>query len=160
MGKRGGRAVDERNAAHVAGRGKTRKIPHHAAAQRQHRVAARKAVLQHHAQHLAKVLEAFGALSLRQHHRHALPALCKNRFDVFFRHAGIAHHQNTPVQVDELPYAFEHAAFDDDIVAAHAKPHCQFHSKHSFFFSYTPSTRTVRQTSPSARKSSCERSAE
>ena len=116
--KRRGGAVDERNAPHIAGRGKARKVPYNAAAKRQHRVAAGKAVLQHHGEQLAEALQALGPLALRQHYGHALPALGQYGFQVCLRNSGVAYHQHAAVQVDQLPYARKAALLDNDVIAA------------------------------------------
>lgn len=77
---------------------------------------------------MAEALQALGPLALRQHHGHALPALGQYGFQVCLRNSGVAYHQHAAVQVDQLPHARKAALLDNDVIAAHAKAHRQFHT--------------------------------
>ena len=138
-GKGGGGAVDEVDAPHVDGSGKTGQIAHHAAAYGDHQIAA---ALEDGFQNF----KALAGFALRHRDDVGILALVGHHLGVLCGHTTVGHNGHTAVQPGELVQVFQRAALDDDVIAALAQIHGELCPDEIAHFVYTPNSRTVRQT--------------
>ena len=158
-GKGGGGAVDEVDAPHVDGSGKTGQIAHHAAAHGDHQIAAAHAEFQHLLEDGFQNFKALAGFALRHRDDVGILALVGHHLGVLCGHTTVGHNGHTAVQPGELVQVFQRAALDDDVIAALAQIHGQLGSDKFTHLVYTPNSRTVRQVRSSSRSSAAVSSA-
>ena len=144
LGQRGGGQVDEVDAPHIAGRRKAGQISHHAAAHGHYGVAAAEALFQHGVQQLPPYLQAFAVLALGHRDDIGMGALGGRLLHILHRHTAVGDHQHLAVQMDQLVHPSQAAPLYNNVIAAHAQLHGQFHCCSSF--EKTPSSLTLRHT--------------
>ena len=156
----GGGAVDEVDAAHIDGSGKTRQVAHDAAAHGDDEVAAAHVELQHLAQDAFEDLHALAGLALRDRNNFCVAALVGHTLCVLGGNACVRHHRHPAVEAGKLVQIFQCAVFQDDVIAALTQIHGELGADKSTHFVYTPNSRTVRQVWSSSRSSAAVSSAE
>ena len=135
LGKGGGGAVDKINAAHIRCRAEPAQIPHNAAAHGDQQILAVHAERQHGLQHLAIHFQAFAGFALGHSVHHSIGALGQHGLGILLRHAGIRQDKHLAVgNIGKLVQVGQAPAFQDDIIAAAAKLHGQFHNNSSRVF--------------------------
>ena len=158
-GEGGGGAVDEVDAAHIDGSGKTGQIAHDAAAHGNHKITAAHAEVQHLPEDGFQNFKALAGFALRHRDDAGVLALVGHHLGVLGGHAAVGDDGHPAVQPGELVQVFQRAALDDDVVAALAQIHGQLGSDKFTHLVYTPNSRTVRQVRSSSRSSAAVSSA-